>query len=171
MPEIEAWSGLDPFVQSQTGDFFFCAAPCIAGVTWTETAGVGLALHNHLTVHNVSSLDDCRTACLQQQLFLCRSVDYDSGRELCMLSKYRLSDAPDYTLTIEGNVSHHDWVCNDGAFLTGTHQPHVDARVRACECVRACVRACVCVCVCDHACARVHVLYYMRRFQCSIIVT
>lgn len=91
---------------------------------WTEVVGQGFALHNHLRLSNITTLDACKTQCLAQPDFLCRSIDYDSDNHLCMLSKYRLSDATEYALKFEAKISHFDWSCTDGMSLFNLEEPN-----------------------------------------------
>ena len=90
------------------------SVPCKSSLTWTETSSTSLALHNHRTLVNITTVDDCKQACLTEGGFQCRSVDYDFDSLQCKLSKYRLADAPDYQLKVEGNISHYDWSCDEG---------------------------------------------------------
>jgi hypothetical protein len=83
-------------------------------VWWSETQGSGLAFHNHLVLSNISSATECQQECLQLVDFLCRSVDWYPELQQCALSRYRLSDAPDYVLPFEANVTHYNWFCQNG---------------------------------------------------------
>ncbi len=65
---------------------------------WTATVHGCIRGHNDQTVHEVEDLDACKELCMQEQSFLCRSVDLDG--HICYLSRWTqdtVTPPADYT--------------------------------------------------------------------------
>ncbi|XP_012946827.1 uncharacterized protein LOC101855535 [Aplysia californica] len=75
----------------------------------TDTA---LVFHNDETVSNVSSVQECRNLCLENVQLPCQSVEYDSKRQDCHMSKTTRKSASDYMLPVNG-FTHDEWVCKN----------------------------------------------------------
>ncbi|XP_064632393.1 uncharacterized protein LOC135490806 [Lineus longissimus] len=80
--------------------------------TWFEDKnkiikGLDARLEQHVT-----SIMKCRDMCDSEDKFVCKSVEYDHGHELCRLSKYNVSMIYDTFFIKDKQFSYYDWECS-----------------------------------------------------------
>ncbi|XP_041368567.1 uncharacterized protein LOC121382945 isoform X2 [Gigantopelta aegis] len=87
-------------------------SPCLRSqVKWQTNSSSAIAFHNHKSTTGVSSIADCRSLCLQEAEFMCQSIDYNSGTDVCHLSKYRQTHVGQYFLSFANTFTHEEWSC------------------------------------------------------------
>ena len=92
-----------------------------AGCSWyAAPPRIAITGYNNKLIRSVSA-DQCKVACERETSFVCRSVDYNSRRQLCYMSS---ADRYTVQLTRWDDYQYYEIACDDGELGNTTYMSY-----------------------------------------------